>query len=580
MVAISHAAPTVGVTPPALEDDASTLASVLTELVDTSPGVIFRTDPVSNGTLYVSPNVAQIMGYSQHDFIENPFFWHQHIHLDDFTRLQGAQAHAIAAHHVRLEYEYRFHHGDGSIHWFFAIRSLRYAPDGTLISNVGYAIDITESRAAEQALRESEIRFRTLFEHSPDAITLVDPHDPVVPWRIVDGNPAAWAMHGYAREELVNQTNELLNAQRQDWIDDDDFMTIMRKDGAAYGRVHHQRKDGSIFQVEFSAVLVTLNGQELVLGIDRDVTERLATEQALRESEERFRQLAEHMREIFWLVEVRQNRIIYASPAFEQIWGMSRQQLYDNREIWYEVIHPEDRERVYAALPKQHAGTYDEEFRIIRPDGMLCWVRSRCFPVRDARGDLYRLAGITEDITDRKQAEELLRHQALYDPLTGLPNRTLLHDRLGNALARSRRHHDAHFAVLFLDLDRFKRINDRFGHAAGDALLIGVARCLETCLRPGDTVARLGGDEFVLLLDELADAHDAIAVATRVQETLTGPLTIEDKIFIISASIGITLSNSFYERPEEILRDADTAMYRAKAQGRARYALFDERMQD
>jgi diguanylate cyclase (GGDEF)-like protein/PAS domain S-box-containing protein len=542
--------------------------------------VIFRNDPVSGRALFVSTNVAQIMGYPPHAFLSNPGFWQEHLHRDDLARIRDAQAQAIAARRERLEYEYRFLHGDGSTHWFFDFRSLRYATDGTLTSDVGYAIDMSERHAAEHAVRASEVHFRTLFEHSPDAITLVDPHDPIVPWRIVDGNPAAWGMHGFDREELIGQTNELLNPGQNDWVENTAFLALIREAGVVQGQVHHRRKDGSVFPVEYSAALVMVDGKELVLGIDRDVTEREKIEQALRESEQRFRQLAEHMREIFWLVDVDQDQVIYVSPAFEQVWGMTREQLYARREIWYENIHPEDRERVEAALARQRAGTYDEEYRIVRPDGMQRWIRDRCFPVRDAQGAVYRLAGITEDITERKQAEELLRHQALYDPLTGLPNRALLHDRLANALARSRRHQDARFALLFLDLDRFKTINDSLGHAAGDTLLIGVARRLETCLRPGDTVARLGGDEFVLLLDEIADARDATAVALRIQQTLAEPLSIEGYTFSTSASIGITLNTPSYERPDEILRDADTAMYRAKAQGRARHALFDPRIHD
>lgn len=575
MTMIPSHTPLVGVPLPNQDGDAAHLASLLTELVAASPGVIFRNDPIHSGVLYVSPNVAQVMGYPQHAFTADPFFWHQHLDHTEHTRLIELQTQAIAARNERLEYEYRFLHGDGSIHWFSDVRSLRYAPDGTLSSNVGFAIDITERHTAEQALRESEVRFRTLVEHTPDAITLVDPHDPSVPWKIVDGNPAAWAMHGYAREDLIDQTNEVLNAQQGDWFDDTDFIALLREDGVAHGRVHHQRKDGSIFPVEFSAVLMTLAGKELILGIDRDVTKQHAAEQALRESEERFRQLAEHMSEIFWLVEVQQDRFIYVSPAFEQVWGMTRHQIYSQRERWNEVIHPDDRDRVHLALPKQHAGTYDEEYRILRPDGTLRWVRDRCFPVRDAKGDVYRLAGITEDITERKQTEEMLRYQALHDTLTGLPNRALLHDRLGNALARSRRHKDARFAVLFLDLDRFKTINDTLGHAAGDALLIGVARRLEACLRPVDTIARLGGDEFILLLDEIADQRAAVAVAKRLQNALSAPFTIETQVVYTSASIGINLSTSAYEWPEQMIRDADTAMYRAKDQGRARYALVE-----
>ncbi|HEX7956917.1 MAG TPA: EAL domain-containing protein, partial [Pyrinomonadaceae bacterium] len=188
--------------------------------------------------------------------------------------------------------------------------------------------------------------------------------------------------------------------------------------------------------------------------------------------------------------------------------------------------------------------------------------------------------GIAPSATGYDRAEEQLLHDAFHDALTGLPNRALFMDHVKLAIQRSRRSGNRLFAALFLDLDRFKIINDSLGHMVGDQLLVGIAHRLEACLRPGDTVARLGGDEFTILLEDLASTEDAIDVARRVQEAVTQPFNIGGHEVFTTASIGIALSNTGYERAEDLLRDADTAMYRAKLEGKKRHVVFDKGMHD
>jgi len=250
---------------------------------------------------------------------------------------------------------------------------------------------------------------------------------------------------------------------------------------------------------------------------------------------------------------------------------------------WLERIHPEERERVKVNLSahiKGQAPHFESEFRIRHKDGTYRWVSSRGLAVRDAQGMATRIAGSQTDITDRKSAENRLVFEAMHDPVTGLFNRLALVERLKFSIQRSKRKKDYLFAVLYLDLDRFKDVNDTLGHMTGDQLLVATARMLEVILRPTDAVARMGGDEFVVLLEDISDISDATRVADRIQAGLRTTSLLEGHQLFVSASIGIVLSATGYNTAEDILRDADIAMYRAKSQGKSRFEIFDEMMRE
>lgn len=212
--------------------------------------------------------------------------------------------------------------------------------------------------------------------------------------------------------------------------------------------------------------------------------------------------------------------------------------------------------------------------------GGVKWVSTTKLPLRNAEGHIVGTFGISRDITARKQAENQLFEQAFFDPLTHLPNRALFLERLGQLMRRARRRLESPYAVLFLDIDRFKGINDSLGHATGDELIIALARRLEACLRPGDTVGRLGGDEFVILLESVRDAADAERVAERIHGAMSAPFHVSSTELYCTMSIGISFGSDDYDRPEDLLRDADIAMYQAKAQGRARHVRFLTGMHD
>jgi diguanylate cyclase (GGDEF)-like protein/PAS domain S-box-containing protein len=275
-------------------------------------------------------------------------------------------------------------------------------------------------------------------------------------------------------------------------------------------------------------------------------------------------------------------RVSY-SETFASLLGFAADELGDTPDEWFARVHPEDLPSLRADIEAHLADPvvrFANEHRVRRKDGSWRWVFARGMAARDAALAPVRIAGWLSDIQDQKRSEDQLRHHAFHDPLTGLPNRALFMDRLTHALARARRNEDHRFAIVLLDLDRFKLVNDSLGHVAGDELLVSVGQRLESCLRPGDTVARLGGDEFMLLLEDVSGVEDARAVAERIQRALAVPLPLGGHDVIASASIGIAVGDGSITEAHELLRDADTAMYEAKAHGSGQLVSFDARMHD
>src|ERR1700722_7976247 len=302
-------------------------------------------------------------------------------------------------------------------------------------------------------------------------------------------------------------------------------------------------------------------------------------QEALRESEERYALAARGANDGLWdwnLI----TGAVYFSPRWKAMLGFQENEIEDRLEEWLDRIHDADRERVKQEIDAHQKGLtphFESEHRLLHKDGGFRWMLSRGLAVHDSTGKASRMAGSQTDITERKVS----------DPLTGLPNRLLFIDRLGRLIKHSKRRKDHLFAVLFLDLDGFKMINDNLGHLAGDQLLVGVASRLEKCLRSSDTVARLGetftvarlgGDEFTILLDDIKEPADANRAAERLMKALAPPFVLAGKEIFTSISIGIAMSNTAYEEPEDMLRDADTAMYRAKSLGKARFEVFDADM--
>ena len=329
--------------------------------------------------------------------------------------------------------------------------------------------------------------------------------------------------------------------------------------------------------------MLRIFGQRIGYEIERkrEADARAQAVMELQESNERFRQLAENINEVFWLGSPDWSKIYYISPAYERYWGRNVEDLYSNPRAWLDAIHPDDIEQVLAEIPSDISDIDDHvdfsEYRIIDADGEIKWIKARGFPIRDDEGNIIRIAGIAENITERKKSEQLVFHQAHFDSLTNLPNRFLSLDRLTQLIQEAERNKKK-VAILFFDLDDFKKVNDTLGHAFGDKVLIEAARRLSKSVRSGDTVGRLGGDEFIVLLSGLNSASEAAHIAEYVLDQFRDIIRIGNKELMLTGSLGISIYPDNGDNVTELLRNADSAMYHSKDLGRNTYSYFNDEM--
>jgi len=416
------------------------------------------------------------------------------------------------------------------------------------------ASDVTERRRAEQRLRESEERYRQLFDANPLPMWVYDRQT----LRFIEVNQAAERHYGWSRREFLAMTIADIRPP--------DELPRMREvldtlGPRNEGRVfRHKKKDGTVFEAEVTSFEFESAGRRARLVIAVDVTERRNAERLLRESEQRYRLLFERNLAGVFRTTI-DGRVLECNEALARTFGYDSPAdlLAQSADSVYE--HAEERHRLMSRVREQ--GTLSNvEVRMRRRDGTPIWVLEN---ITLLEGDV--LEGTIIDITDRKTAQEQMEYQAYHDVLTGLPNRLLFRDRIGVALAHARRHRTA-AAVMFLDLDQFKIVNDSLGHTIGDALLQAVAARLVASVRGHDTVARMGGDEFTVLLSDVADSSNAATVAQKILESVSYPMMVDGHELFVTTSLGIALYPDDGGDAETLLKNADRAMYHAKEQGR------------
>ena len=438
---------------------------------------------------------------------------------------------------------------------------------------LGEARSHKEQQDHMEALHASETEIRIIIDNVPALIAYYDGQ-----LRCRYANKPYAAFFGFGSQDVVGMPLQEIAGERTYSVIKEHFELALDGTPVTYERAH-QRDNGETRYLEVKLIPDTTE-QGTIRGcyvLGNDITESLRAEAALKESERQFRQLADNIPEVFRISSADQHELVYVSPAFEKIWGHTLEELKSNPQMWLNAVHPEDRERVMLAVACAAKGDYDEEYRIVRPDGSVRWVHDQAFPVTDESGCVYRIAGIAQDVTERKEIESHLLHLAHHDQLTDLPDRVLLNDRLFQTLAQAKRNGWI-VAAMVLGLDRFKLINDTLGHKAGDELLREVSGRLVNAIRLGDTVGRFGGDEFVVILSHLPDIEDASLVAKNILDALAQPLMLGDQEVFVTVSIGISLYPADSDEPAALLRNADAAMYRAKDMGRNNFQFYTAEM--
>jgi diguanylate cyclase (GGDEF)-like protein/PAS domain S-box-containing protein len=432
--------------------------------------------------------------------------------------------------------------------------------------------DITEYKQLEEALAKSEERYRTVLEQMDDAYFETD-----IAGNYTFVNDALCSQSGYSREEMMGMNYRVYTPEDEAPRVYKAFNRVYKTGrpikGVPMGRI---KKGGMQISTETSAFPLRNESGKIIgfRGITRDVTERAHMIQALSQSEERYRTVLEQMEEAYYETDIA-GKFTFCNDAMCRQLGYSREDLIG---MSFKVITPpEEVERIF--------GLYNQVYRTgeplasvpierIRKDGTRLFVDSSIFPLRDESGEIIGFRGIAADVTERRHFEQKLAEMATHDALTGLPNRTLLSDRFTVALELSRRTGNR-LAVMMLDLDRFKAVNDSMGHDVGDKLLKAVGRRLKVTMRKSDTVARIGGDEFVVLLPQIPNADEVAKFAQRILQAFREPFVFNGYRPNITTSIGIAVYPKDGRDIENLLKNADTAMYWAKEQGRDIYRFYD-----
>jgi diguanylate cyclase (GGDEF)-like protein/PAS domain S-box-containing protein len=538
------------------------------KLVEQIPAMIYLclVDDTT-AAVYSSPQRFDILGFTAFEWTSDPHFWITQLHPDDRERVLAAASVSNETGEP-FECEYRSIARDGRVVWLRDQAMLIRDEAGAPLYWQGIQVDITDRVEMMEALRQREQEFRALVDHSPDMVSRLDRD-----MRHQYVNPAVTAATGLQPEDFIGKTNHDLG---------------MAEEIVAFWQGHVQRVFDSGQPVDMEYSFPSPDGTrwfgsrlvpeyaptgevKYVLNVARDITALKQAENSARQSEQRYRALLEHFPNGLVVLFDHDLRFMIAEGSALRLLVEDGREIVE-QSLWEALSEAEAArlEPIYRSALAGVPQTY--ELRRKGHDLLVSVV-----PVRDDDGAVFAGMVMAIDITERKALEAELEHRAFHDELTGLPNRALLRDRIGQALMLARRQPGG-VALLFLDIDNFKVINDSLGHAEGDKLLVQLATRLKSCVRETDTISRFGGDEFAILLASVTGIEDAIDVAERIEQALQRPFAIAGRDLLVTSSIGIVLSLDGDDTPDDLLRQADVAMYRAKTGGRNRFAVFDAHM--
>ncbi len=538
-------------------------------LVDHSQDGVFITQ--QGNYTYVNQAYAAMLGYGVAEMVGTPYM--RFIAPEDRAFLEELWRKRRAGQWEQTVYEVHLLKKDGETRILASVRSGPITLNGQLAST-GTIRDITEERRTQEALLAAEQKFRAIFENA-----VIGMYQSTPTGQYLRANQALADIFGYATPEAlltsIKNIGELYNHPDERRLINSD----LERTGRVAGReVELRRRDGHSIWVSLSARVVRAADGSVAYyeGSLQDITARKRIETALQGSEQRYRLLVDHAQVGVFINE--NGYYTYVNRAFADMLGYAETEL--TGMSYRDIFPPEELAAADERFQRRQRGeevANDYESELLHKD------RKSRIHVTHSIGTIDQdsrrmMIGTVRNVTEQKRFESQLRHNATHDPLTGLPNRTLFIERLARAMERSRPKGAPGYAVLFIDLDSFKVVNDSLGHAAGDELLVQVSQRLKRCLGPWDTLARHGGDEFTVLVGQTQDPDDAVEVAEQVLAELVAPVRLGDNEIYTNASIGIAPGHADYATTDELLRDADTAMYRAKAAGKASYVVFDQDM--
>lgn len=571
----------------ALEESQARLEAVAANL----PGAIFRyclRPDGTDGVLYMSPGCTRLWEVAAEAVVADATLLWQMVHPDDLPAMQ-ASVMASAQTLTPWNCAWRITTPSGIEKWLEAGGQPVREADGSIVWDT-LILDVTERRKAQLALEASESRFQTLADNVPGVLygyrLRPDGSD-----QFIYISSGFREVYGLAPEIALTDSNVVWRM-----VHPEDVALLQQTMDLSYRTLDTWRVDHRIItssgQIKWLQGIARPtpqpNGDVIWDGLIIDISDRKQAEAALRESEARYRLLAENTNDMVCLHDLL-GHCLYVSPSCTALLGYRYDEMRD-QELG-DFAHPNDRDRLQTELrvAATDGKTEPVTYRLRHQQGHYLWFETLIRSIADGTGQVVQLQTTSRDVTERVLAQRQLEHDALHDGLTGLPNRHQLMERLTLALGRTHAHPQYQFAVLFLDLDRFKVINDSLGHQAGDQMLVVIAAKLQATLRGVDLAARLGGDEFVVFIDGVegikgidADPAEielaAVAAAERIFAALVTPFTVADRQVYTTASIGIVVGHRGYTQAEHLLRDADIAMYRAKGNGKARYEIFTAQM--
>ena len=547
------------------------------QLATEAAGIGTWEQDMPSGQMTICPVMAQMLSLPARYTTFSAQEWQELIVPEDRPIVEEAIAlYSSTGQAFNLECRLSLH--AGGVVWLL-IRGKSIRDDmGRLLRMVGVAINLTKKKEVEERAYATEERYRQLTELSPDGI-LVSANGLFVyanqaAINIV-GAPDILEVIGRSPFEFFHpESHEVVKARMASALEGDQTGSSLT--------LRLRRMNGSTAYVQTTAGEVSWNGKPAIQVLIRDVTEQKQTEDKLRIANERLKLAVEGTVEGVWDWDI-PNDVFTFSGGLNRVLGFAEDATYGTVVEWRHLIHPEDVDRVNAAFKAaldNQTRTYECEYRLKAKDGNWKWMWARGVIVdRDHHGQPLIMTGTLTDITAKKESEELVWRHANLDALTGLPNRRMFRDRLEAEVRKACRNH-RQLALLFIDLDGFKQVNDLFGHDAGDLLLMEAAYRITSCVRETDIVARLGGDEFTIVLTDLEDPNHVEFVCQKILSSLTQPFRIRNDFAYVTGSIGVTIYPLDGDGSEELIRKADQAMYAAKGAGKNQFSYFTREMDE